>query len=282
MVNGLTAEDGTRLHLHEWRAADPRLTVAVVHGYAEHAGRYAHVAQALNAHGISVVAVDLRGHGRSETNHEWLWSRIARRVGDSRPGNRITDFDRSTLKHQTDGAAAESKGAESQDRAGACHRLAMTVKKRGHTLARRAKQSSEAISQRRHPAWGSIAEPTHKRTQYPGHRAGAGRHCPPQYAKRPEEPSPDTCGDRNQSIQHRSQRGQKGADRREPARQRRASRGGSMPLPFEPIPRTRQKLHEALPLGSHKAGQAAREVHHPVPERDHHSGRGCSQAAQFL
>jgi alpha-beta hydrolase superfamily lysophospholipase len=66
MVNGLTAEDGTRLNLHEWRAADPRLTVALVHGYAEHAGRYAHVAQALNAHGISVVAVDLRGHGRSQ------------------------------------------------------------------------------------------------------------------------------------------------------------------------------------------------------------------------
>ena len=66
MANGLTAEDGTRLHLHEWRAEDPRLTVALVHGYAEHAGRYAHVAAALNAKGISVVAVDLRGHGRSD------------------------------------------------------------------------------------------------------------------------------------------------------------------------------------------------------------------------
>lgn len=65
MADHLTAADGTRLALHEWRVADPKLTVAVVHGYAEHAGRYAHVAERLNGAGISVVGVDLRGHGNS-------------------------------------------------------------------------------------------------------------------------------------------------------------------------------------------------------------------------
>jgi len=65
MTDSLTSADGTRLALHEWRAPDPKLTVALVHGYAEHAGRYAHVAERFNARGISVVAVDLRGHGRS-------------------------------------------------------------------------------------------------------------------------------------------------------------------------------------------------------------------------
>ena len=66
MSGPLTAQDGTRLHLFEWRVDDPVLTVALVHGYAEHAGRYAHVAEYFNSRKISVVAVDLRGHGDSE------------------------------------------------------------------------------------------------------------------------------------------------------------------------------------------------------------------------
>jgi alpha-beta hydrolase superfamily lysophospholipase len=38
----------------------------VVHGYAEHSGRYQHVAERLVAAGYAVYALDLRGHGRSE------------------------------------------------------------------------------------------------------------------------------------------------------------------------------------------------------------------------
>jgi alpha-beta hydrolase superfamily lysophospholipase len=40
--------------------------VALLHGYAEHAGRYGHVQRAWAERRISSVAVDLRGHGRSE------------------------------------------------------------------------------------------------------------------------------------------------------------------------------------------------------------------------
>jgi acylglycerol lipase len=49
----------------DWPADRPKAAVALVHGIAEHSGRYEHVAAALNAAGYSVVAVDIRGHGRS-------------------------------------------------------------------------------------------------------------------------------------------------------------------------------------------------------------------------
>src|SRR6056297_625683 len=39
--------------------------VAVVHGFAEHGGRYAELAGAFAAHGLEVHVLDLRGHGRS-------------------------------------------------------------------------------------------------------------------------------------------------------------------------------------------------------------------------
>lgn len=40
--------------------------VALVHGFAEHSGRYEHVISALNEANVSVAAIDLRGHGQSE------------------------------------------------------------------------------------------------------------------------------------------------------------------------------------------------------------------------
>jgi acylglycerol lipase len=64
-MSTLETSDGLALHTHRWPVPEPRLTLAILHGYAEHAGRYAHVAAALNAAGIAAVAVDLRGHGRS-------------------------------------------------------------------------------------------------------------------------------------------------------------------------------------------------------------------------
>ncbi len=44
----------------------PKGDVVIVHGYAEHSGRYVHVGEYLSAHGYAVHAFDLRGHGRSE------------------------------------------------------------------------------------------------------------------------------------------------------------------------------------------------------------------------
>jgi alpha-beta hydrolase superfamily lysophospholipase len=42
-----------------------RGTAVIVHGLGEHSGRYAHVIAALQASGLSVIAYDHRGHGRS-------------------------------------------------------------------------------------------------------------------------------------------------------------------------------------------------------------------------
>ncbi len=58
--------DGRRLVLRRWPCAQPRGAVLIVHGLSEHAGRYAHVAAALNAAGWTVLGHDQRGHGASD------------------------------------------------------------------------------------------------------------------------------------------------------------------------------------------------------------------------
>ncbi len=58
--------DGSMLEVHVWDEVDsPRGIVQIVHGMAEHAGRYADFAHFLNMHGFIVVADDHRGHGKS-------------------------------------------------------------------------------------------------------------------------------------------------------------------------------------------------------------------------
>lgn len=48
-----------------WIAADARAVVLIVHGIAEHSGRYEHVARQLVHAGFTVVAYDQRGHGKT-------------------------------------------------------------------------------------------------------------------------------------------------------------------------------------------------------------------------
>ena len=61
------AADGLQLYERRWLPeGNAKAVVALVHGGAEHAGRYAHVADFLNRHGYALAAFDLRGHGRSE------------------------------------------------------------------------------------------------------------------------------------------------------------------------------------------------------------------------
>ncbi len=59
--------DGVRLFTQRWATGGPpRGVVALVHGYAEHSGRYGHVAHALRRRlGLATYAYDQRGHGRS-------------------------------------------------------------------------------------------------------------------------------------------------------------------------------------------------------------------------
>jgi len=58
--------DGLLLQGYEWLpAGTPRAIVLIAHGMAEHAGRYARFAAALNQAGFAVYAFDHRGHGHS-------------------------------------------------------------------------------------------------------------------------------------------------------------------------------------------------------------------------
>jgi acylglycerol lipase len=58
--------DGLRLYAQGWEPETETVAVVcLVHGLGEHSGRYAHLAAFLNQSGYSVIAFDLRGHGKS-------------------------------------------------------------------------------------------------------------------------------------------------------------------------------------------------------------------------
>ena len=62
----LRAVDGTEIHYRYWAAAaSPWAVVQIVHGAAEHSGRYDRFAKALVSAGYAVYATDHRGHGRT-------------------------------------------------------------------------------------------------------------------------------------------------------------------------------------------------------------------------
>jgi acylglycerol lipase len=72
---------GGRLYFRSWSPdSAARAQVVIAHGYAEHSGRYAHVAAALNEAGLAVWALDHRGHGHSEgerANIESVWAAVS-------------------------------------------------------------------------------------------------------------------------------------------------------------------------------------------------------------
>ena len=58
---------GAALFRQSWLpATEARASIVLAHGYAEHAGRYQHVAERFMAAGFAVHAVDHWGHGRSD------------------------------------------------------------------------------------------------------------------------------------------------------------------------------------------------------------------------
>ena len=61
------ADGDDELYFQVWRGSGSsgKAVVLLVHGYAEHSGRYQHVATRLAAAGYEVWSFDLRGHGRS-------------------------------------------------------------------------------------------------------------------------------------------------------------------------------------------------------------------------
>ncbi len=70
-LSPFTAKDGENIAIHDWLLPDHwpeqavRGTIIIVHGLGDHAFRYTHVAQRLNADGYHVRAYDQYGHGES-------------------------------------------------------------------------------------------------------------------------------------------------------------------------------------------------------------------------
>lgn len=61
------ASDGLNLYEQWWLPqGESTAVVIVVHGFTEHSGRHARLAEELNRHGYAVYSMDLRGHGKSE------------------------------------------------------------------------------------------------------------------------------------------------------------------------------------------------------------------------
>jgi alpha-beta hydrolase superfamily lysophospholipase len=87
------ASDGQPLFGYKWQPAEgeaPRGVVHIAHGMAEHAGRYARLAEALARAGYVVQATDHRGHGKTAERDEDLgffttsggWKRVVRDQGE--------------------------------------------------------------------------------------------------------------------------------------------------------------------------------------------------------
>lgn len=58
--------EGTGIHWSAVEPKDPVASLALVHGYGDHGGRYGPLVDRLASSGIATFLVDLRGHGRSE------------------------------------------------------------------------------------------------------------------------------------------------------------------------------------------------------------------------
>ena len=62
----MTAKDGLALYWKAWLPDNtPRAIVHVIHGYAEHIGRYQNVVNELVPNGYAIFGNDYRGHGKS-------------------------------------------------------------------------------------------------------------------------------------------------------------------------------------------------------------------------
>lgn len=62
----ITAADGLRIYLRRHETVGARGEAVLVHGFAEHSGRYGALTEHLLASGYSVTAYDQRGHGLSD------------------------------------------------------------------------------------------------------------------------------------------------------------------------------------------------------------------------
>jgi alpha-beta hydrolase superfamily lysophospholipase len=82
-IGDMLSRDGTRLFYRWHPVADARASVVLVHGFAEHSGRYAWVMDRLNEAGFNAMAYDYRGHGHAEGSRVYI-DRFSEYVDDAR------------------------------------------------------------------------------------------------------------------------------------------------------------------------------------------------------
>ncbi|NQV15533.1 alpha/beta hydrolase [bacterium] len=69
-----TTPDHFTIFEQTWTTENAKGVVLITHGVAEHSGRYSHVAQSLSDAGYTVIAFDLRGHGKSSGKRNYIKS----------------------------------------------------------------------------------------------------------------------------------------------------------------------------------------------------------------
>ena len=119
------AADGTEIFTRHWPAVTTTWASAlIVHGLAEHSGRYEHVGSHFAEDGIDSFALDLRGFGQSGGDRAWVdrWSRfhddIAERVAAiraSHPGQPLLMYGHSLGGLLVLGYALDRVGAARPD-----------------------------------------------------------------------------------------------------------------------------------------------------------------------
>ena len=80
-MNRLNAPDGTSLVFDAYEPARPKAAVLLLHGWSDHAGRWASTGRRLQAAGFAAYLLDQRGHGRSGGRRGHL-SRFSQLLGD--------------------------------------------------------------------------------------------------------------------------------------------------------------------------------------------------------
>jgi len=106
-----TTRDGLIQLRRRWRPdGDARAAVLVLHGIAEHSGRYEHVGDHLAAAGFDVVAIDHRGYGRSggRRGHVDSWSQFVDDVEDQLAEVRALELPTVMIGHSMGGLIATS------------------------------------------------------------------------------------------------------------------------------------------------------------------------------
>lgn len=66
MTNFIESFDGTKLFYNKEDAQNAKAAIVIVHGLAEHQGRYDYLAEKLHKNDITTYRFDHRGHGKSE------------------------------------------------------------------------------------------------------------------------------------------------------------------------------------------------------------------------